>query len=311
MSRKTKTDPTGQATARKRGTSALTSRLKAAERKVLSIFREIPKTRRTQTPLVNTATVIYDYELTALERDALRQAIAVILNDLLLETQGERPIRGWYWEKHVEQPYRQGTLEEVNRFNMLVAGAIAAGASVDVFAQQLDGPQFLATREYRDGLATKVATNFTDIKSLSNTTATQVMQQISLGIDAGDTPTTIANNIKERFDVSESSAKRIANTEINRAYNDAKLQAVSEMGRRTGLRPGVIHISALLVTTRDGHAKRHGNAYTPEDQAQWWNKDANRINCHCSTISVLIDRDGRVVDAETQEEIKAEREFFT
>ena len=82
------------------------------------------------------------------------------------------------------------------------------------------------------------------------------------------------------------------------------------MAERTGLRAGVIHISALATTTRPSHAARHGNAYTTADQNQWWDTGANRINCKCTTISILIDRNGKVIQAETQQEIKAEKTFF-
>jgi hypothetical protein len=99
-------------------------------------------------------------------------------------------------------------------------------------------------------------------------------------------------------------------TEINKAYNDAKLDATRLLSDRTGLRAAVIHISALTPTTRATHADRHGNAYTVGDQQQWWSEGSNRINCKCSTQSVLIDSKGNVMQGELQEEIKEERSFF-
>ena len=159
-------------------------------------------------------------------------------------------------------------------------------------------------------MRTVYASNFEVIKTLSDRTADQVNQMINLGIQAGNTPTQISEMITQRFDVARSSADRIANTEVNKAYNDARLNAVDVAAEQTGLRAGVIHLSALLPTTRQTHGDRHGNAYTTAQQRQWWNSDANRINCHCSTTTVLIDRQGRVIDTELQQEIKAERTFF-
>ena len=130
------------------------------------------------------------------------------------------------------------------------------------------------------------------------------------GISRHATSTQISKEIQERLDGSRSSAERTANTEVNKAYNDARLNATEVAARQTGLRAGVLHLSALIPTTREGHAARHGNAYTVAQQRQWWDSGSNRIRCHCSTRSVLIDSAGNVIDVELQEEIQAEREFF-
>lgn len=311
MARRNKTDPTGQARTRRRGRSQLQSRLARVQRWALSTFRAIPRTRRTEAPIANAdATVVYAYRITPAELEALRAELSRLLEDELLGTQGDRPPPDWYWRSTIEQPYRQGALEEANRMGVLIAGAVAAGVHVDPFGLNATPEQFLTTLEYRRGLAVRTGDNFNAIKGLSEQTTAQVMRVISAGIEAGRTPTQIAEGIRKRFDVSKASATRIADTEINRVYNDGKLIAVREIANRAGLRPGVIHVSALLTTTRDHHAQRHGNAYTPDAQQQWWDEGANRINCHCSTISVLIDRNGDVVQAETREEIRAEREFF-
>ena len=117
--------------------------------------------------------------------------------------------------------------------------------------------------------------------------------------------------MRRSSDSISSAPSRIADTEINKAYNDTRLNAVELAAERTGLRAGVLHISALLPTTRDNHAARHGLVYTPQEQMQWWNTGSNRINCKCSTESVLVDNEGRVVDTERQESTReAGRSFF-
>lgn len=306
---KTKSDPTGQAKRRNRGTRTLVRRLRNAERQIKKLFRDIPRERTQQTRIVNVAVPVYQYQLNPREQEILNEQIRIILNDELLESQGQlQP--GWYWEDNIEPPYRQGTLEETNRTNQLIAAGIVAGVITDPFVTEVTPEQVLTSRQYRQALRVVINSNFNNIKTLSERTAAQVIQRINAGIGSGMTPTEIVNEISERFDVAESSARRIAETEINKAYNDAKINAVDIMAERTGLRAGVIHISALLPTTREAHAARHGNAYTTADQQQWWDSGTNRINCKCSTISVLIDRQGKVVQSETQEEIKAEREFF-
>jgi len=310
MSRKTSQDPTGQARNRNRSTRRLSARLTRAEREVKALFRAVPRTRRTQTRIVNAVTAIYDYDYDQVE---FGRSVEFILNDELLETQTDVMPFDWYWKDDIELPYRQGTVEEVRDFNVLVTGAVAAGVLINGLPPQtVPIEQVLLSEPYRTALNNAQVSNFSTIETLSDRTAAQVLQRINAGIQAGDTPTLIANEISERFDVARSSAKRIAETEINKAYNDAKLDATRLLGERTGLRAAVIHISALSPTTRQTHADRHGNAYTVADQLQWWNTSPNRINCKCTTRSVLIDRQGNVVQSELQQDIKAEgREFFS
>lgn len=309
MGKKTKQDPTGQARSRNQGTRALRSRLRNSEKVIKKLFREIPRQSTRETKIVNAQEVVYEYQLSPREQELFATGVQATLNEQLLESQGEMP-PDWYWKNNVELPYRQGTLEEANRFNQLIAGTVAAGAVLETFVTEITPEQVLASREYRQAVQNVYASNYQTIKTLSETTSSQVIRVVNDGISAGETPSEIAKKITERFDVADSSAERIARTEVNKAYTNSKLNAVSLIAKRTGLRAGVIHISALTTTTRQAHAARHGNAYTVTDQEQWWNTGANRINCLCSVISVLIDDEGKVVQSQTQKEIKAERKFF-
>ena len=287
----------------------LRCKLSKAERDVKAMFRAIPKTRRTQTQIVNTIISVYDYAISGQELTDLQNSIRFTLNRDLLETQTGQMQPDWYWKEHVELPYRQGTGEEVVRFNQLIAQARAAGVKArGVPPQAVSIESVLLSEPYRQALNNVYVSNFTSIGNLSEQTSAQVIQRINAGIQAGSTPTDIAKDITERFDVAKSRARTIARTEVNKAYNDAKLDAVEMVSERTGLRAGVIHISALVPSSRESHVARHGNAYTVAAQRQWWNTSPNRINCLCNTESVLIDSQGKVVQKEFQEEIKAERE---
>lgn len=306
MSRKTPQDPTGQARNRNRGTARLSVRLTNAERKIKALFRSVPRSSRRQTSITNAEQkAIFDYDYDPVEFERL---VKFEINTELLQTQTDVMPFDWYWKQDVELPYRQGTVEEVRDFNQLIASAIAAGVLIGGLPpQEVPIEQVLLSEPYRAELTTVQARNFSTIKSLSDNTAAQVMQRINSAVQAGESPSVVAKEISERFDVSRSSAKRIAETEINRAYNDAKMDATELMAERTGLRAAVIHISALAPTTRSTHAARHGNTYTVADQRSWWNTSPNRINCKCATESVLIDRQGNVVQADRQQEIKARR----
>lgn len=313
MGKRTSADPTGQASNRNKTARRLNVRLERARREILRLFRAVYRTRRTETVITNASQVVYDYDLTPVQLEDLNAEIRATINAELLETQGEQMPPDWWYRPEIELPTRQGTLEELNRFNQLIAAAVVAGVTVRGMTPQRIAPEIVLTsRPYLEALRGVYVENFAVIKTLSNRTADQVIHQLNSGIRSGLTPTDIAKNITGRFDVSKSSAERIARTEVNKAYTNSKMTAVKMAAEQTGLRAGVIHISALTSTTRTNHAARHGNAYTVASQEQWWNTGSNRINCLCSVRSVLIDSNGNVVQKEEQQEVKQEgKDFFS
>ena len=287
----TPSDPTGQAKNRNKSTRRLVGRLRVAERQVKALFRQIPKTSRTVAVIVNAErTTVYDYNY---DQASFEQSVRFIVNSQLLDTQTDVRPFDWYWNADIELPYRQGTAEEVRDFNQLISVAILGGA---ILLEKVPVEQVLLSEQYRTALRLQQTTAFADIKSLSTRVADQVIQRVNAGIEAGELPSIISADISKRFGVAQSSAKRIAETEVNKAYNDAKLSAADLMSERTGLRSAVVHISALTPTTRQTHADRHGNVYTTTDQLQWWNMGVNRINCKCTTETVLVDKKGKVID---------------
>lgn len=312
MARHGKKDPTGQAKNRRRAFRKLEARLKSAEKKIQDTVAAIPSRVERQVKVVNAQTEeIYIYDLNEQNEEALRQAITYTLNAELLETQGEAMPMGWYWQKEIEQPYRQGTLETARDQNRNIEAAALAGyLARGMRPQPVDQAQILFSETYRNNIQRQYKASFAELKGLSADTSKQISRQVIDGIHAGKSPEELSAAITDRVNVSKSRADGIAQTEINKAYTDAAMDATIQIADVTGLRAGVIHVSALLPTTREHHAARHGNAYTVEDQRQWWDEGANRIRCHCSVISVLIDDNGRVVESKTRDKIQAEREFF-
>lgn len=303
MAKQTTGDPTGQRVNRARTTRRLNERLELSRRSIVSLFRQVPKSRRTVKKIRNQQEgyqVVYDYDITPEQLEILNNQIRIILDDYLLQTTGDSMPMRWWYTPEVEQPTRQGTLEEISNFNRLIALAISAGlvGAGGIQPQRIAPEVVLSSQKYLSELRNVYVENFQQIKSLSDNTAAQVIRQINSGMKAGNTPTAIAKNINSRFDVAESNAERIAKTEVNRAYNDAKLRATKQAGEISGLKPLVRHISALLPKrTRKHHAARHYLVYTPEQQESWWDEDANRINCLCTTRTVIIDNQGNYIEA--------------
>lgn len=301
MANKTTGDPTGQRVNRARTARRLNNRLELARREIMTQFRQIPKSRRTVTKIRNNQVqTVYDYDLTPEQLEIFNNRVRLALDEQLLQTTGDAMPMRWWYTPEVEEPVRQGTLEEINEFNRLIILAIGAGlvGAGGIQPQRIAPEVVLTSQKYLSELRNVYMENFQVIKSLSDNTAAQVIRQINSGMRAGSTPTQIAKNINTRFNVAQSNAERIARTEVNRAYNDARMRASKQASEITGLKSFVRHISALLPNrTRKHHAARHYKVYTREQQDAWWDEDANRINCLCSTRTVLIDNSGNYIEA--------------
>lgn len=123
-------------------------------------------------------------------------------------------------------------------------------------------------------------------------TGRELGRVLSQAVEIGQNPMEVKKTIRQRFRVSDTRAERIARSEITQAYRRAKLDEAEDARERLGIRTMEMHMSALLPTTRESHAARHGNLYTPQEAREWWARDANSINCRCSVTSVLVDEDG-------------------
>lgn len=277
-------NPVNQQRAIKKLDRDLTIRLSRAEQKIKLMLRSIPRKTRTIVDIQNRLAVnlvITEYELSPAEIEQMIADIQRILNQELLDSpQGEDIPPNWYYKPDIEQPYRAGTIEEINETNHLIEAAIIAGLFARrILPRTLSIEEVLLSSQYQEALNAVYAENFGFVKSLSNRTASQVYGVINDGISAGSSVTQISRDITDRFDVSKSSANRIAQTEVNRAFNDAKINAGKLISSETGVKTAVRHISALLSTTRPHHARRHQLVYTREAQEAWWNEGSNRINC--------------------------------
>lgn len=300
MAKSSKGDPTGQRVNRATTAKRIRARIEKAKRDVVSLFRAVPRSRRSVTKTVNEQQPVYDYDITAEQIEILNNRIRKIIDDYLIQTDGDTMPMRWWYKPEVELPVRQGTIEQLNEFNRLIALAISVGmvGSGGVEPQRIAPEVVLSSQKYLAELRNVYVENFQTIKSLSDGTASQVIQKINSGMKAGLTPTDISKSITERFDVSKSNAERIARTEVNSAYTGAKIRATKTAGEISGFKPLVRHISALLPKrTRRHHAARHYLVYTPEEQDAWWAQDANRINCLCSIRTVLIDNEGNYIES--------------
>lgn len=297
MSRRDALDPSRQRRNRQKAHRVLSGRLTDARRRILAEARSLPRTRRQRADLANNATY-YDYEYDA---DVFAATVAGILAAAWPDPQ---PGVAWYWEDRIEQPYRQGTIAGANELQRDVLTAIAAG----LLAMQAPDPtDVLRSADYQVALASQVADAARSVGRLRDATAARLETAVTSAVRAGATPTELATAIRKVMADADSSAQRTAVTEVNTAYNNAKMRAVQTGADAVGGKAAVFHISALIPTTRPHHAARHGNVYTLDAQLAWWEQGANRINCYCSVQAALIDNKGRPVNTRLQQQLHDER----
>jgi len=289
-------DPTNQAPTRNRATRDNNRRLNGAAKEVLKLWSKVEPKRVVKKDIVNNID-FYEYEDS--DQLSLEEIQAII--DEWLETSRNKVPAKWYFSTYDEQAYRSGTIQENSWVEVITAAVVA-------FVLLQDSAIFL-TPEYKRIVKLLKANDYRLLQNLSKTTSNQIFQVIQSGIDSGLGKRAIRRQIVKRFEVAKSSAKRIVDTEINKAYNNARLDLIDTYTAR-GARLGVIHISALLTTTRDNHAARHGLGYTTQQQRRWWDSNSNRINCHCRVQSAVLNSKGEIVDKDAQNQIILEGKLF-
>ena len=304
-SKRRQVDPTGQNPRRQTAERLSNARIRSARTGVIELIRGLRTIVREDAVVNNNE--FHDYQLTQTELDDLIRTVGLEVTRALDTTDQVKP-NDWYLDQVIETPYRQGVLETTRDLNQDINLAIIAGITFAGFApQELSPENILFSEKYRAGIARRQSAVYASVKELGDKLTGQALQRINTGIDSGLSPEFIVNEVADRFDVAESGAKRITDTQVNTAYNNAKLSATRLVGELAGYPSAVLHISALATTTRDHHAARHGMTYTIGDQLEWWDSNANRINCKCSIRAVLLNEDGQIINERFEKALQDER----
>lgn len=124
----------------------------------------------------------------------------------------------------------------------------------------------------------------------------QLREQLTQGLIQGEAYGTVAKRIKERMDVGATDAMRIAQTEMHRTRNSAKLDSMAE-----GVKAGVTIKKQWLATidgrTRDRHQDLDGKQVDVDQPFKVGNYEGSApgnfgvpsmdINCRCTMIEVV------------------------
>jgi SPP1 gp7 family putative phage head morphogenesis protein len=275
-------------------------------------FKKIPTSRKLVKQITNADQLpFYEYELDERSYQQLELLLRNEVTFLVLDGSATNKPAQFYLDENIEFGVRAGFLDAGNQYKQMVTTARRKGVTSSAgFLGDIDPQRLLNTGAYLTTVNRAQIANWAPIKNMADDTIYQIMQQVRLGVQAGEPPRQVAQRIRKRFDVSAGRAKRIARTEVNKAFNDAKMEATRELASTTGYRSGVIHISALTPRTRQSHAARHGNAYTIEAQDRWWDEGVNRINCLCSTRPVILDSQNNVIAPELIDRLKSQKKVF-
>lgn len=245
--------------------------------------------------------------------------ISVFLQDLIYGGMLEDPngiwSRRWYLNKYIRGAYEQGTSTALQSAqNLATAADVGAEISQATRALSMEAIKLEPGFLLRIGLV--YGRTFEAMKGLADWMKSDLSGILARGMTAGQNAKVIAKDIQSRIPVSASRARRIARTEVNNAYTSAYMAETDQLNDDVfddgGFEMMEMHLSALTPTTRLHHASRHGQVYTTQEQREWWEKDANKINCLCSVASVLTNKkSGEVLQGNLVKITKKQgKEFF-
>jgi SPP1 gp7 family putative phage head morphogenesis protein len=294
-------DPTHQAGRRRRVRAEFKKRLAGANREINKFIESLPVRTRVIKNSLNVNKTIYEWLVDRFGyAQALREIRAIV--EKWLQTNVDE--RENFFNTYIEEAYRDGTISASMRVSLLAEQAQFDPNDV----ASLDPVRIINSIAYQDRLNIVFTRQFTEMKGFSDSIIVDIARILTDTISSNDSPRVAQRKIKKSFKASRARAERIARTEINRSNSLGRLEQNKAMRNDLGIDVRVIHRSALQGDrTRDEHGKRHGKVFTIEDQQRWWDQDANRINCLCSTAEIIFDSNGKPYSNGVLKRLKAQR----
>ena len=267
-------DPTGQAGNRLRAKVDISKRVERLREPVLAMLDSFP----VESITVNKTRYNYDVN---------PQRIAGLFDELqslfyrALELDGFN--RGWFLSQYLGKAWQEGTTKAFTRLKL------AAESAAPNIAEVMHLDSVLTSPEYARRFEIIAARAFESMQGFAGQAANDLGRILGEGVALGQSPRTIARDIRKKFDqIQGYRALRIARTEVNNSFKEARYEETKDVRDRLGLEVKVMHVSALVENTRPSHAARHGKIYTLEDEREWQNEGSNLINCLCSTVEVVF-----------------------
>ncbi|HHR5813662.1 TPA: phage minor head protein [Providencia alcalifaciens] len=284
----TKADPTAVDKLERGAMKAFARRIKKVSQGYIQLLNRIPSE-----PVVNKK---YQFDLDPNYLSIILRDGELMVDEVLLQG-GE--FNNFFFNEYVSTAYERGTAQQY---------ANLAQQSTAYAATQQSVATILLSQPYQLRMALVRARVFEEMKGLSAQIKADMARVLTDGIARGLNPREVARNLNEQSGIEIRRANRIARTEVTTALRRARLDEADEAREMLGLETREVHISALSPTTRLNHASRHGKIFTTDEQRDWWARDGNSINCKCSTVTILTDKEGRPYNDTLLNKLKEEKE---
>ncbi|EJD6541365.1 minor capsid protein [Providencia rettgeri] len=284
----TKADPTAVDKLERGAMKAFAKRIKKVSQGYIQLLNRIPSE-----PVVNKK---YQFDLDPNYLSIILRDGELMVDEVLLQG-GE--LNNFFFNEYVSTAYERGTAQEY---------ANLAQQSTAYAATQQSVATILLSEPYQLRMALVRARVFEEMKGLSAQVKADMARILTDGIARGLNPREVARNLNEQSGIEIRRANRVARTEITTALRRARMDEADEASEVLNLETRQVHISALSPTTRPNHASRHGKIFTTDEQRDWWAVDGNSINCKCSTVTILTDKEGRPYNDTLLNKLKEEKE---
>lgn len=260
-------DPTGQDRRERGAINQFTLKMRQIGRGVKAILDALPVSVIT----LNAAgdeLKRYNFNVDTIKMDLIASDISALIDEILLQG-GSREL--WFLTQYVAPSYQQGTaMAQVNLATQSSAYALSRPTLESV----------LLSPAYRTRLGYLRAREWEEMKGLAETTKTGMTRILFSGMAQGINPNVIATQLAKETDMDIVRARRIARTEINTAFRQARLDEAEDAQITLGILTKMMQISALSATTRPSHAARHAKLYTIAEVRVWMSTSPNMINCY-------------------------------
>lgn len=267
---------TGSGTIIRRAVAEINVRFAALAAEVLAAFDRVPVYAR------NDASSVL-YGLTPEQMAQLSGELQASL-DAYVARNGADVYRFW-WSPYVAEASQLGTAQAAaNLANLSPVYAAARNLQTIMFSEQ-----------YRNRVGIAQTKSYEHWSGQSAQIRAELAQIIGSAVADGRPPREVKGLIRDRLDVSASKARQFAQSDITDSLRQARWAEDDAATEELGLDLRELWTSALLPTTRHTHAARHGKVYTTEECRAFYAKDGNRMNCHCSSTTCLIDASGKPI----------------
>lgn len=207
---------------------------------------------------------------------------------------GGRPNAGFWFQDYTEQARRLG----------LTQASVSMASQSDAYATLRPLQSVFFSSEYITETGNAVVQSYGHWKGLSDETASRLSEIISSAVKNRTPKLEVIDQITALVGVTESKAKRIADTDIPMSVRDVKLQEAEQAAKDLQTEVKLLWSSALTPTTRAWHASRHGRTYTRAEVVAFYAVRGNKYNCKCSVTPIISDAD---MSPAIQQRMKAAR----